>query len=616
MEIIDRIKDKIRAEVSDIEQRTDLTSEQKIEKICVVFGTFCGALAAQPIPFADIFVLTPIQAYMGKKIADIHGYHITEQSATSVVREMAGLIGLGLLSQQLAIGAYKTFIPFLGAITTIPLVFGLTYGMGKVMNAYFKAKIKGEAISKEHIQNVFRNAKKEGQKIGKEKEKDIIRENVEVQPESQENLRKVINRDAEKVDKILPVNDGFAACERRIDAVAESVQGKIRAAQAKLATARAAKAAKAEAAAEVKAIPLQEISTIDQALVPSTESIWDPKQVKAAAEKKHANIDANYNVNLCKNIDEDSVLQLVNNRIRSAISSYNRRLSQRRSEIIRENKAQFIPALIMDETALELAMYKTAKASENAAEFITRLRSSEVSEVKRVLRFLKTGTGKNSEVNILTAYYNLAECSVNTIRFGANFQIDAKINAAVADAHPIPLRAQQIMKRLETQSKARSHEALQNYAETMEYIRTNSISEINPQAYLEVLQYFGDCYVDYNKMMEYGFLNVSGRPVGIATLIKSMAEKAVEGKYIYAKSDRQGGRGMIIKFDVNTHGLYHTSGTIHDVYGYRPRVDDINRQPLYGKKYVGPYLPVNSHYRGMVDALLFTDAQLKNSQST
>ena len=176
MELIDKVKEKIKTEVSEIEKRTDLTKDEKVEKICIVFGTFCGAVAVQPIPFADIFVLTPIQAYMGKKIADIHGYDISEQGATQIFKEIAGLVGMGLLSQQLAIGAYKTFIPFLGAITTIPLVFGLTYGMGKVMNAYFKAKIKGEKISKENIKDIFKNAKKEGQKMGKEKEQEIKNE--------------------------------------------------------------------------------------------------------------------------------------------------------------------------------------------------------------------------------------------------------------------------------------------------------------------------------------------------------------------------------------------------------------------------------------------------------
>lgn len=173
MDIIDKAKAKIQAEVSDIENRTDLTNDEKVEKICIIFGTFCGAIAIQPIPFADIFVLTPIQAYMGKKIADIHGCPISESEATDIFKELAGLVGLGLLSQQLVIGAYKTFIPFLGAITTIPIVFGLTYGMGQIMSAYFQKKAKGEAIDKDEFEKIFKQAKKRGQSIGKKNQDDI-----------------------------------------------------------------------------------------------------------------------------------------------------------------------------------------------------------------------------------------------------------------------------------------------------------------------------------------------------------------------------------------------------------------------------------------------------------
>lgn len=173
MDIIEKAKEKISREVGQIEKRTDLTREQKVEKICMIFSTTCAAIAVQPIPFADFFVLTPIQGFMGKKIADIHGYDISEQGAVSVFKEIAAVIGMGLLAQQLVIGAYKTFIPFFGAITTIPLVFGLTYAIGKVMNAYFKSKVKGESISKEEIKNIFKNAKKEGEKKGKSKESEI-----------------------------------------------------------------------------------------------------------------------------------------------------------------------------------------------------------------------------------------------------------------------------------------------------------------------------------------------------------------------------------------------------------------------------------------------------------
>ena len=51
---------------------------------------------------------------------------------SEIYKEILGVLGLSFLAQQTAIGLYKTILPFLGAITTIPLVFVLTYSIGKV----------------------------------------------------------------------------------------------------------------------------------------------------------------------------------------------------------------------------------------------------------------------------------------------------------------------------------------------------------------------------------------------------------------------------------------------------------------------------------------------------
>jgi uncharacterized protein (DUF697 family) len=173
MEIIQKAKASLKSEMLEIENRTDLTDDQKVTRICTVFGTTCAAIAVQPIPFADIFVLTPIQAFMGKKIADIRGYNITEAGAKEIFKELAGLVGLGLLSQQLVIGAYKTVLPFVGGFTTIPLVFGLTFGMGKVMDFYFEKKIKGQKVDPEMVKAVFHKAKAEGKRKAKENKEEI-----------------------------------------------------------------------------------------------------------------------------------------------------------------------------------------------------------------------------------------------------------------------------------------------------------------------------------------------------------------------------------------------------------------------------------------------------------
>lgn len=86
------------------------------------------------------------------------------------------MVGLGLLAQQLAIGAYKTVLPFLAGFTTIPLVFGMSFAIGRVMDAYFVNRAKGHRMTAEEIRKMWGQAHAEGKKKGKEKAKDIKRD--------------------------------------------------------------------------------------------------------------------------------------------------------------------------------------------------------------------------------------------------------------------------------------------------------------------------------------------------------------------------------------------------------------------------------------------------------
>ena len=170
--IIAKAREKLKQEVLEIENRTDISDDEKVTRIIKVFSTTCAAVAVQPIPFADIFVLTPIQAYMGTRIAAIRGVPVSESKATEIIKELAGIVGLGLLAQQLIIGAYK-FIPYWGIITTIPMVFGMTYALGKVMDFYFIKKSRKEKIDPEIIKNIWEETLRQKKAEGKKKSKDI-----------------------------------------------------------------------------------------------------------------------------------------------------------------------------------------------------------------------------------------------------------------------------------------------------------------------------------------------------------------------------------------------------------------------------------------------------------
>ncbi len=168
-----KLRDKLNREILDIENRTDLTQDEKVKRVIHATCAVCAGLAVQPIPFADLFILTPIQSLMGIKIANIYGIDISKQKAGNIIKELVGIVGLGLAAQQLVIGVYKFAIPFMGAVTTIPLVYGTTYAIGNVVDYYFHQQAMKRPFDAEVAKKIWRQAKAEGKKRGKSESSQI-----------------------------------------------------------------------------------------------------------------------------------------------------------------------------------------------------------------------------------------------------------------------------------------------------------------------------------------------------------------------------------------------------------------------------------------------------------
>ena len=141
--------------------KLNISTEKKVDKLLIFFSSVCAATAVQPIPFADIFILTPIQLYMGTLIAEARGYKF---SMSEIYKEILGVLGLSFLAQQTAIGLYKLGLPFIGGFMTIPLVFILTYTIGKVMDFYFVSKTQGRTLTTDDLKNFFKQARKDAKK--------------------------------------------------------------------------------------------------------------------------------------------------------------------------------------------------------------------------------------------------------------------------------------------------------------------------------------------------------------------------------------------------------------------------------------------------------------------
>jgi len=165
-----KIKDYVDRHLLDIESREDISIKEKSDKIIHFFCATCAAISVQSIPFADTFILTPLQAYMATRLASIHGISVTKASAWENITDLGKVVGLGFLAQNIALGAYKMGLPGLAGFTTIPLVYGLTYAIGQLINEMYLRRSKNkDKMTEKEIKEMWKEMKKEGLNFGKQK---------------------------------------------------------------------------------------------------------------------------------------------------------------------------------------------------------------------------------------------------------------------------------------------------------------------------------------------------------------------------------------------------------------------------------------------------------------
>ena len=136
------------------------------ERLIHSFSRASAVIAMQPVPFLDVFLLAPVQVYMAERLGFEHGEPFTRVSAKEMVQQLMRAAGLSMLKQQAHIGYFRVGLPGLAGFTTIPLVYGMSYSIGKTLNYLILEHQEGNRLDPEKIKEYWENALEEGIEYG------------------------------------------------------------------------------------------------------------------------------------------------------------------------------------------------------------------------------------------------------------------------------------------------------------------------------------------------------------------------------------------------------------------------------------------------------------------
>ena len=130
----------------------------------MAFSIMAATLAAVPLPFATMPVLTALQVSMITLLGNLYGQTITPSQAGGIVSAIAG----GFLAQAIGRELVK-FIPIFGSVIAASWAAAYTWALGEAACVYFGDLIGGKKPDPKKIQNVM----KESFKAAKERFKGI-----------------------------------------------------------------------------------------------------------------------------------------------------------------------------------------------------------------------------------------------------------------------------------------------------------------------------------------------------------------------------------------------------------------------------------------------------------
>ncbi|ANE42951.1 YcjF family protein [Deinococcus puniceus] len=140
---------------------SERTPEENTDEVIKSASLLAGAIAVEPIPFADMLLITPLQAKMVLHIGKIYGFDITAERAREIAQELGVTLAYGMAARQVMRGLAKLALPVIGGIITAPAVYGWTFALGRVAQNYFERKRQGLPFARPDQVKVVQEAKQQ-----------------------------------------------------------------------------------------------------------------------------------------------------------------------------------------------------------------------------------------------------------------------------------------------------------------------------------------------------------------------------------------------------------------------------------------------------------------------
>ncbi|TDE85772.1 YcjF family protein [Deinococcus sp. S9] len=142
-----------------------LSREENVEEVIRGAALLSGAIAVEPVPFADILLITPVQAKMVLHIGKIYGFDLTPARAREIVQELGATVAYGLVARQVMRGIAKLALPVIGGLITAPAVYGWTFALGRLAQNHFERKRAGLPESRREQVRIVQEAKGQARRV-------------------------------------------------------------------------------------------------------------------------------------------------------------------------------------------------------------------------------------------------------------------------------------------------------------------------------------------------------------------------------------------------------------------------------------------------------------------